>query len=425
MAVPTPVWHNRALWSVMARGPRVAVRALVRRGLVGGRRRAAHARARRPDRRRARARRAAARRGRHPRARRRAVLRYHDHVFPVRPGTESLPLAELVERQHYRLAYWRVADEELNYRRFFDVGTLVAIRVEDPDVFDATHALVLDLLADGTLDGLRIDHPDGLADPARLPRAAARGQRRRLGRRREDPRGRRGAARRLGHGRHAPATRRCGASSRRSSTRAARRTSAPSCTALTGDPSDGFAGDGRAGQAGDRRRPAVRRGAPPHVAGGGHLPRRPAPARPHVARARGLPRRAARRVRPLPRVRRAGRDPCTPSRSRCCRRPRRTPARACARARRDDGRAASTCCSAARSGSAGRTRGARRDELVVRFQQTCGAVMAKGVEDTAFYRWTHLTALCEVGGAPGAVRADAHRAARVGRRARSTRRRSA
>src|SRR5690606_15952141 len=51
-------------------------------------------------------------------------------------------------------------------------------------------------------------------------------------------------------------------------------------------------------------------------------------------------------------------------------------------------------------GSAGRTREARRDELVVRFQQTCGAVMAKGVEDTAFYRWTHLVGLCEVGGAP-------------------------
>ena len=87
-------------------------------------------------------------------------------MFPVRPGTESLALAELVERQHYRLAYWRVADEELNYRRFFDVGTLLAVRVEDPAVFDATHALVLSLLADGTIDGLRIDHPDGLADPA-------------------------------------------------------------------------------------------------------------------------------------------------------------------------------------------------------------------------------------------------------------------
>ena len=95
----------------------------------------------------------------------RAILRYLDHVFPVRAGTESLPLAELVDRQHYRLAYWRVANEELNYRRFFDVGTLAAVRVEDPAVFDATHALLAGLVADGVVDGLRIDHPDGLADP--------------------------------------------------------------------------------------------------------------------------------------------------------------------------------------------------------------------------------------------------------------------
>ncbi len=93
------------------------------------------------------------------------VLRYYDHVFPVRPGTEDLPLAQLVDRQWYRLAHWRVADEELNYRRFFDVDTLAAIRVEDPDVFDASHALLLDLLHSGQLQGLRIDHPDGLADP--------------------------------------------------------------------------------------------------------------------------------------------------------------------------------------------------------------------------------------------------------------------
>ena len=91
-----------------------------------------------------------------------------------------------------------MADEELNYRRFFDVGTLLAVRVEDPAVFDATHALVLSLLADGTIDGLRIDHPDGLADPRGLPRPAARGERRRVGRRREDPRGRRDAARPTG-----------------------------------------------------------------------------------------------------------------------------------------------------------------------------------------------------------------------------------
>ncbi len=105
------------------------------------------------------------------------VLRYYDHEFPVRPGTESLPMAELVDRQWYRLAHWRVADEELNYRRFFDVDTLAAVRVEDPEVFEATHRLLLDLVADGSLDGLRIDHPDGLADPrgylARLADATA------------------------------------------------------------------------------------------------------------------------------------------------------------------------------------------------------------------------------------------------------------
>ena len=93
------------------------------------------------------------------------VLRYYDHQFPVRPGTEQLPLAELVDRQWYRLAHWRVADEELNYRRFFDVDTLAAVRVERPEVFEATHRLLLDLYAAGRLDGWRIDHPDGLADP--------------------------------------------------------------------------------------------------------------------------------------------------------------------------------------------------------------------------------------------------------------------
>jgi len=93
------------------------------------------------------------------------VLRYFDHVFPLRPGTEKLPLPELLAEQHYRLAYWRVAVEEPGYRRFFDISTLIALRVEDPAVFDATHRLLLDLLAEGVLDGLRIDHVDGLADP--------------------------------------------------------------------------------------------------------------------------------------------------------------------------------------------------------------------------------------------------------------------
>jgi (1->4)-alpha-D-glucan 1-alpha-D-glucosylmutase len=93
------------------------------------------------------------------------VLRYFDHEFPVRPGTQDLPLELLVDRQWYRLAWWRVADEELNYRRFFDVDTLAAVRVEDPEVFRATHHVLLELVAEGKLAGLRIDHPDGLADP--------------------------------------------------------------------------------------------------------------------------------------------------------------------------------------------------------------------------------------------------------------------
>lgn len=93
------------------------------------------------------------------------VLEYFDRVFPVRAGTETLPIHLCVQEQFYRLAYWKVADEELNYRRFFDVDTLAAVRVEDPDVFEATHRVLLELQADGHIDGFRIDHPDGLADP--------------------------------------------------------------------------------------------------------------------------------------------------------------------------------------------------------------------------------------------------------------------
>ncbi|WP_051452013.1 malto-oligosyltrehalose synthase [Actinospica robiniae] len=93
------------------------------------------------------------------------VLRYFSHVFPVRPGTEHLPMHTLVRAQHYRLAYWRVATEEPGYRRFFDVSSLIAIRVEDSGVLHATHRLLLELMREGILDGLRIDHPDGLADP--------------------------------------------------------------------------------------------------------------------------------------------------------------------------------------------------------------------------------------------------------------------
>ncbi|MFI5079971.1 MAG: malto-oligosyltrehalose synthase, partial [Streptosporangiales bacterium] len=93
------------------------------------------------------------------------VLRYFDHVLPVRRGTAGLPLADLLGAQHYRLADWRDAATELNWRRFFDVTSLIAVRVEDPGVFAATHRVLLRLVTEGLIDGLRVDHPDGLADP--------------------------------------------------------------------------------------------------------------------------------------------------------------------------------------------------------------------------------------------------------------------
>jgi (1->4)-alpha-D-glucan 1-alpha-D-glucosylmutase len=94
-----------------------------------------------------------------------AELRYYDNRFPIAPGTEEGTPQEVHDRQHYELVDWRRADSDLNYRRFFAINTLAGLRVEDPAVFDATHELVLELVHDGAVDGLRIDHPDGLADP--------------------------------------------------------------------------------------------------------------------------------------------------------------------------------------------------------------------------------------------------------------------
>ena len=87
-------------------------------------------------------------------------------------------LDELLNAQSYRLAFWRVAAEEINYRRFFDVNDLAAIRMELPEVFDAAHELVLELIRSGAVTGLRIDHPDGLYLPReyldKLQRRSAR-----------------------------------------------------------------------------------------------------------------------------------------------------------------------------------------------------------------------------------------------------------
>ena len=94
-------------------------------------------------------------------------LRYHEHRFPVAAGTcaDGDSVADVHARQHYRLEHWETGNEQLNYRRFFAVTTLAGVRQEDPSVFEATHERILRMVHDGDVDGLRVDHPDGLVDP--------------------------------------------------------------------------------------------------------------------------------------------------------------------------------------------------------------------------------------------------------------------
>ncbi|MFC7402088.1 malto-oligosyltrehalose synthase [Citricoccus sp. GCM10030269] len=114
-------------------------------------------------------------------------LHYYDNVYPLAPGTEEAARAAVEtaagdaagasageeeavaraahDRQNYRLIPWREADENLNYRRFFAVNSLAGVRVEVPRVFAETHREILSWVREGLVDGLRVDHPDGLADP--------------------------------------------------------------------------------------------------------------------------------------------------------------------------------------------------------------------------------------------------------------------
>ncbi|TXC70406.1 malto-oligosyltrehalose synthase [Sphingomonas ginsenosidivorax] len=98
------------------------------------------------------------------------VTAYGEHHLPIRDEDQAAAadtdLRTLLGRQHYRLASWRVANDELNWRRFFTINDLAGLRVEDPAVFDAAHALILGLYRDGLIDGVRVDHVDGLTDPA-------------------------------------------------------------------------------------------------------------------------------------------------------------------------------------------------------------------------------------------------------------------
>ncbi len=400
MAVPTPVWHNRALWSVLAEGAQSPfaswfdvdwsagdgavlmpvlgerIGAVVASGDLRLEQEVVPGQGDEPQ----------------------CVLRYFDHVFPVRPGTEQLPLGELLERQHYRLAYWRVADEELNYRRFFDVGTLAAIRVEDPAVFDATHALVLRLLDEGVLDGLRIDHPDGLADPAGY-----------LERLREKSGGAWVVVEKILQGdEELPADwATAGTTGYEALWRIQQTFADPGGAArlgaemhrLTGDSSDSL--------------PALVEEAKREVVDGAlyaevyrltelaaSICREDLRLRDHTWRS--LHDCVVELLVAMDRYRAyvvPGENP-HPTATEAA-----EAAARIARARLSPERAETMdvlldLLLGREAGSAGRTRDAQRDELIIRFQQTCGAVMAKGVEDTAFYRWTHLVGLCEVGGEP-------------------------
>ncbi len=324
------------------------------------------------------------------RAAREPVLRYFEHELPLAPGTAGLPLDELLAAQHYELADWRTASTELNWRRFFDITTLIGVQVQAPDVFAATHHVLLRLYHEGLIDGLRIDHPDGLADP--------RGYLRRL-------------AEATGGG------------------------WVVTEKILTGDeelPADwdcagttGYDALGRIG--GVFTDPA---GAPPLTAAYVQLTGGPAEFEPVAAEAR----------------REIAYGSLAAEISRLAMVAARTPIPALTAASRDDLRAvlAELVCAVPvyrayvvpgdpppaasvtlLTGAAEQARGqlpeplrpvldalrevllapgtevVTRAELAVRFQQTCGPVTAKGVEDTAFYRWSRLTSLNEVGGEPG------------------------
>ena len=100
------------------------------------------------------------------------IVRYFQHRFPLSGAVHrDESLEAVLARQHYRLAWWRVANDEINWRRFFDINELVGLRMENSEAFEETHALIFRLYAEGMIDGVRVDHIDGLADPGSYCRA--------------------------------------------------------------------------------------------------------------------------------------------------------------------------------------------------------------------------------------------------------------
>jgi (1->4)-alpha-D-glucan 1-alpha-D-glucosylmutase len=325
------------------------------------------------------------------------VLRYFEHELPVRHGTESVPLAELVDRQWYRLAHWRVADEELNYRRFFDVDTLAAIRVEDPAVFEATHRLLLDLVSDGSLDGLRIDHPDGLADPRGYLARLAQGTG-----------GSWVVVEKILEGAETlPDDWRCaGTTGYDTLLRVGGLFVDPAgaaplsalLTELTGDPPE--------------IAPVVEQAKREVVAGGQYAEVHrlvdllraicddDVRLRDHTPR--GLHEAVRELLVAMDRYRAyvvPGEQPPGPS-VHALEQATQVARDHLPEFRHDTVDLVRDLALGREVGSAGKAEDPRRAEFAVRFQQTCGPVMAKGVEDTAFYRWFRLASLCEVGGDP-------------------------
>ncbi len=298
-----------------------------------------------------------------------SVLRCHEHEFPIRPGTERLPLAELLAAQHYRLVSWR---DSPGYRRFFDVSSLIGLRVEDPEVYDATHAVILSLLDQGVLQGLRVDHPDGLADP--------RGYLKRLRPRVPGPLW---VEKILIDGERLPENWRCDGTTGYDALNMV--------TRLFVDPASEdqlvktFAR--HTGVIEDYE--TVRREAKRHVIDlffRGEVDRLVAAMTGRVEES-GLREAVVELLTAMP-VYRAYVDPGEPPSTESIRVVRRAAREA---ARHTDPGPVARAADLVLYGPA---------EAVTRFQQTCGPVMAKGVEDTALYRWYPLAALNEVGGEP-------------------------
>jgi (1->4)-alpha-D-glucan 1-alpha-D-glucosylmutase len=320
------------------------------------------------------------------------VLRYQGHVLPLRPGTERLPLPDLLAAQHYRLASWRTAATELNWRRFFDISSLIAVRVEEPDVFASTHGLLLGLVAEGLIDGLRIDHPDGLADPRAYLRqlATAAGGRWIV------------AEKILAVDEVLPA--------------------GWPCAGTTGYDALAFVGAVLTDPAGAERlgaQYAEFAGGPANFAAVAWAARREIAGQDMMAEIARLARLLGRLAEPafgsVPAgdlhmilaellaafdVYRAYVIPGEPPPGRSTAQ---VGAAAAAARRRLPGRlhaAVDTLAALLLGRGVAAGHRAVRDELIVRFQQTCAAVQAKGVEDTAAYRWTRLVSANEVGSDP-------------------------